>query len=128
MGVDVVEWLQARLARMEHQANRASELQARDWSVPSTGVVDLGDDLLPTGDRDVAEHIALHDPAAVLRRVAADREQLAEHAPTPHAGYIVCHECSPLSPADAGVRTVSRLYPCRTVLLLAEGWGWEARR
>jgi len=125
MGVNVVEWLQARLARMEHQANRAAELQARDWSVPSTGVVDLGDDLLPTGDRDVAEHIAMHDPVAVLSRVAADRQILAEHVDG-CGDCSVCARASDESDGRGNAYHEPLPWPCRTVLLLAEGWGWTA--
>jgi hypothetical protein len=74
----------------------------------------------------VAGHIALHDPASVLRRVAAERELLAEHQSTSGLGYVgrdytemdsVCTSCG-----TAGEYAVP--WPCRTVLLLAEAWGW----
>lgn len=48
-------------------------LHGPDWSVLSTGVVDIVDDLVPVGDGPLAEYIAHHDPAATLRRCAADR-------------------------------------------------------
>ncbi|MET8411902.1 DUF6221 family protein [Streptomyces sp. NPDC005195] len=63
--------------KTEHQACTAAELQAPQWTCPSTGVVDLADDPISTGDRDVAYHIVRHDPAAVLRRCTADRALLA---------------------------------------------------
>lgn len=55
----------------------------------------------------------LPEPEAVLRRVAAERQVLAEHADD-GAGY--CGVC-----AHWAVRLPS---PCRTVLLLAQAWGW----
>jgi hypothetical protein len=52
----------------------------------------------------VAAHMARHDPAAVLRRIAADRKTLDEIA------RGVEYEAEPL--ADIVIRN------------LAEGWGW----
>lgn len=69
------------------------------------------------------EHAALHDPAAVLRRVAADRKILAAHPSTenvrdirgPRFGCRTCHHWDD--------QTEGRGY-CDTITALAEGWGW----
>lgn len=62
-------------------------------------------------------HIALHDPAAVLRRIAADRQILAEHQVTKILGWAADW-------VDACVVCGPHRVPCNTVRLLAEGWGW----
>lgn len=70
--------------------------------------------------------IASHaDPAAVLRRVAVDRQLLHGHKPVRGTAYTEyglesmdkCALCDARNDAN-------RPWPCRTVRLLAEGWGW----
>jgi hypothetical protein len=62
------------------------------------------------------------DPVAVLRRVTAEREILAEHSES----NADCNTCVdgrwgyPIYPNSSPQR-----YPCRTVLGLAKAWGWE---
>jgi hypothetical protein len=68
-----------------------------------------------------AAHIALHDPASVLRRCAADRKILAIHAPQggdwePYA----CEGCG--SDSEFGV-LVDHTNDCETLQALAEGYG-----
>jgi hypothetical protein len=70
-----------------------------------------------------AVHIARHDPAAVLRRIAADRKILAAHPITRDVrdiritrfGCRTCHKRDD--------RVDGRGY-CDTLIALAEGWGW----
>jgi hypothetical protein len=70
----------------------------------------------------------LPEPEAVLRRVTNERELLAEHADDEGS----CQRCAGPEWAsdDAdGNREWSRSpepWPCRTVLLLAQAWGWTA--
>lgn len=83
----------------------------------------------------LGEHIVRHDPATVLRRIDADRKQLELHAAVPDHGRFsergcdatcdgvhdeppVCRSCRDYAggPVDA---------PCRTVEILATGWGWS---
>jgi hypothetical protein len=75
-------------------------------------------------------HIAGQDPDAVLRRIAADRKILAEHADD---GYGDCKRCADNHDGDCECGTVSYSgyhlreqlgYPCATIRNLAEGWGW----
>jgi hypothetical protein len=68
----------------------------------------------------VADHVARHDPASVLARIAADRKilELHEGVPVWPDDQLHCFECSP----------DHSKHPCRTVRLLAspykgrEGW------
>jgi hypothetical protein len=118
---DLHGWITQQIDKTEHQARAAAELQAPQWTCPSTGVVDLGDDLIATGDRDVAYHIALHDPAMVLRRCTADRKILEVHKPYGGRGYggHACTGCGELSEDWA----VDHTNGCPTLLALAEGYG-----
>ncbi|MFI5880823.1 DUF6221 family protein [Streptomyces sp. NPDC051554] len=97
----------------------------------------VGTDYRPQSIPDAA-HIARHDPAAVLRRIAADRKQHDEHIPVPDHGRFshsygekcpalcegecrdnpkVCLTCRDSSgdPIEA---------PCRSLEFLVEAWGW----
>jgi hypothetical protein len=79
-----------------------------------------------------AEHIIRHDPASVLRQVAADRKILELH-PGERRGYAkvhpggdrfeqtqeVCATCSGQDPNEF------EPWPCDTLLALAEGYGIE---
>lgn len=72
------------------------------------------------------QFIAANDPASVLRRVAAEREILAEHAPGGMAqerDETECRTCSGPTPGFSGMWPAD--WPCRTVLGLAKAWGWE---
>ena len=70
--------------------------------------------------RNEHQHIALHDPASVLRRIAAERKLLADLLGEPHGS-----DCWALvgsgRPCDCGRDDRVNL----RVRLLAEGWGWE---
>lgn len=70
-----------------------------------------------------AAHIARHDPAAVLRRIAADRKQLELHRPvqrrTAGSGRGVIEGCAICGHFPAQ-------YPCATLRLLAEAYGIRA--
>jgi hypothetical protein len=68
-------------------------------------------------------HMARHDPAAVLRRITADKKLIAAHPVTTEVrdirmtrfGCQTCHKWDD--------RVEGRGY-CDTILALAEGWGW----
>ena len=62
-------------------------------------------------------------PSALLRRVEAEREILAEHSVT--RPWRRCRVC--ISDRDGYPESwTGDLWPCRTVLGLAKAWGWEA--
>ena len=121
---DLHSWTAQQIDKTEHQARLAAELQAPQWTCPSTGVVDLGVDLISTGDRDVAYHIALHDPDNVLRRCAADRKILNRHRLDPDAHWsdrTMCEGCGTTGDCDWPV--TGNLNDCLELLDLAEGYG-----
>ena len=116
--------IEARLDELEAAARAAT---AGPWFVEPVGdfgekramIADVlsglyGKDALNFGeDFATAEHVSLHNPAAVLTRVAADREILALHEPCEVDDYGVpeCGTCN--------------AWPCDTILALAEGLGWS---
>lgn len=80
------------------------------------GVVDMAD----------AEFIVANSPGTVLRRVAAERQILAGHQVTQGLGYVGC-DYTEMDAVCTGCGTADEYgtpWPCRTVLLLAAGWGW----
>lgn len=89
------------------------------WFVMRTGSSDGSVSWL---DRHEAFDEYLPDPDAVLLRIEAEREILAEHMlevrerPT----FVLNEGSMPCCSTCWG-----SLYPCRTVLLLAKSWGWK---
>jgi hypothetical protein len=87
-GVEITEFLAARLDEREAAAKAGTRrVDAVPWRVDpepwdgDTGIVDDYGRVGSTGGRYAAEHIALNDPASVLRDVAAKRRILAEIVP-----------------------------------------------
>lgn len=101
-----------------------------DADSPDTVIVSNG--VWPSKDRSV--HIALHDPASVLRRCEADRKLLELHQPIScrSAGCdcdSCCATCRWTGSDEAGKtlrwgETDKCVYPCPTLRALAEGYGW----
>lgn len=89
------------------------------WNVVLTGDPPWGVE----SDRAFVEHVVRHDPARVLRQVAAMRKVLDAHAPfiadedEPDPICQTCTEGSHLYDVNA--------YPCPTLLALAEAYGIE---
>lgn len=71
-----------------------------------------------------AAHIALHDPDAVLRRCAADRKILADHAPVGGGwpGHYACEGCG-YDGSYCPEPITRHVNDCPTLLALAEGYG-----
>ena len=80
MSDDLAAFLAVRLDEDEAAA-RDSYYEGQRWIAEEEGVYRYPDDeLIHSADRKAdARHIALHDPARVLREVAADRKILAEY-------------------------------------------------
>ena len=84
------------------------------------------------GAREYVEEVAA--PENMLRLVAGAREVLAEHRPIACDEFTCdCHRCCATcrwTEADEAARepvwgdVTRHVYPCRTVLLLAQAWGW----
>jgi hypothetical protein len=149
----VVSWLEAELGRVEELARAAGDKDgwwviAPRYSDPRfvNGVpptpedcailnvhtgpvvyVEVGDAVGKEKRMGEAMLIQANNPAAVLRRVKADRAILAEHA---NDGCGDCTVCAQPSEEYNGVGAHFHEplpWPCRTVRLLAEAWGWEGR-
>lgn len=123
-----LDFLRATLDAAQAEAEAARDAAgSADWEAfPDWGGVSAcGPQGLMTlkGSQDslepqLAAYVAAHDPAAVLRRIAADRELIALHASD--------HECSVYD--DNGeidnYAYILESETCSTVQLIAEGWGW----
>lgn len=83
--IDLVTWFRAQMDADEANALAACQGDGyREWDNPSTGVVQVaGGDLegLVLAPRNAALHMAVHDPARVLRQVAAMRKIVELHSP-----------------------------------------------
>jgi len=75
-----------------------------------------------------AEHMALHDPASVLARVASDRAILADHKPSYGEGGPACGRCSADEHDQYGMGWWMP-YPCPTVAAMTQRYagrdGWQ---
>jgi succinylarginine dihydrolase len=138
----MVVWLREAMDAAERDAEAASKDGTPDWYAKehfavadAAGEPVVYDEGRPTPDQ--VRHIVRHDPAAVLRRIAADRQQLAQHAAVPDHGRLSDHgACDKFGCDDAHEQpTVCRSCrnyagdpieaPCPTIENLAEGWGWS---
>lgn len=134
-GEDILAYLDRTITERERIARSAARNSAGCWIANDEGESfavsdDLGDVVVynegaPSGLQ--PDHIALNDPASVLRRCAADRKLIELHRPVILRGgggakyfdtTTVCTSCEPPRqfPENA--------YPCPTLRALAEGYGW----
>jgi hypothetical protein len=112
-GVDLVQWLTAALDDDERIARAAADELGgtplgAEWRYDDRSVETSRErDLVAVGSQDFMEprvgaHIAEHDPARVLREIAAKRKRIALHQPEPGQHPDFCgydkHElpCLPL--------------------------------
>ena len=116
----IVEFLEARIAEDEAVATYASaESGGPDWAVrdiPWEGIYHFATSDDPPGEvTAVTHHMDIHDPARVLREVAAKRELLELHYDgNPGPGDIhYCGTCHDYYKHDA------EDWPCETVRVLA---------
>jgi hypothetical protein len=157
MTADPLAWLHATLDAAEAAAHEAAALcgchpEAPAWSFgdeSTDGRILVVDDPHPSMRRKLnrrwngsydglfaAEHIAAHDPAATLRRIAADRKQLDLHAAvrgrfSQHGCPALCdgtHEEPPVCRSCRSYADDPIEAPCPTVEILAEGWGWTGEQ
>jgi hypothetical protein len=118
---DLHRWINQQIDQREDLAKRAAHYGRPDWPQPCTAAVDTGEDWpITTEAGPIAEHIAMHDPAAVLRRSAADRKILEHHAPNTYG--IDIHACTGCGSDDYGWN-VDHTNDCPTLQALAEGYG-----
>ncbi|GHB55586.1 hypothetical protein GCM10010331_49270 [Streptomyces xanthochromogenes] len=122
-------WLRKTMAAAERDAEAAGGDEWRRQAHPSdtVAIYDSEDEPVVYDEGSPSEeqqaHIICNSPAAVLRRIAADRKLLELHQPVP--GWPdECTTC--LSDRGSWPETWSGdTCPCRTIRLLAESWGWS---
>ena len=129
-GENILAYLERAITSREHTATEAAVEYGTEWYYDDGLVLARHeDDMVATGSQDFlerpqGEHIALNDPASVLRRCAADRKLIdlyRSYMSEPQQGHY----------ADAGDRAMrqERTRPALDVLrpvlrALAEGYGW----
>jgi hypothetical protein len=155
-------WIAQQVTETEETARKAASLCGchppapfwtfRDGDEPTDGRILVADDPHPDTKRKLgrrwngsyeglftAEHIVRHDPAAVLRRCAADRKILDLHRPVDCKAFGCdcrnkCATCDWTESQEEGREPYwgypdPHVYPCPTARHLAEGYGWkEAER
>jgi hypothetical protein len=145
---DIAAFISARLEEDEAYALEAAKEFGPDWIEIWSGTVDLSANLplrqrqqvatwdahVPTNDSRVSRHMVRHDPARVLREVAAKRRVLARHGAErwpqgfPPAAYELpegyegpltayCDTCSTTN--TEGLDNYYEPWPCGTVKDLA---------
>ncbi|GAB2696577.1 DUF6221 family protein [Kitasatospora kifunensis] len=119
--VDFLRQAHSRAEGLARAAHSYKLVAAPGSPSPDGWVVDEALCLLKAG-APTAEFIVGYGPSTVLRRVGVERRILAEHKPVEAVGYdgygvAVIDTCDLCGSQYAP-------YPCRTVLLLAAGWGW----
>lgn len=144
---DLHGWITQQIDEAERLARRAAALcgchppapswSFRDGDEPGDGRILVVDEPHPGLKRKIgrrwstsyeglfmAEHIVRHDPAAVLRRCAADRKILREHQPRPDGtGFPDSMHCRTCSQDGGDGYQYLVPYPCPTVLAVADGYG-----
>ncbi|MBX9392245.1 hypothetical protein K4749_01190 [Streptomyces sp. TRM72054] len=135
---DLHDWITQQIDHVEAAAHTATPgpwhvVEYGDWTEYAAGIGTSPDDDGIAGHGyegggverlDDARHIALHDPAAVLRRSAADRRILAEHAPQPDgSGFPNSRQCRTCSRDGGDGYHYLMPYPCPTVLAVADSYG-----
>lgn len=128
---DLHGWISQQIDRVEATAHAAEKDHGRDWT---TRWEHSGDHFEITDDSGLlvadqvqagsAGHIALHDPAAVLRRCAADRRILARHRLNPDAYWAeaaMCDGCG--TEGEMAYPVTENLNGCPELLDLAHAHG-----
>ena len=97
--MELVDFLRARLDEDERQARAAMTFQAAEWRVETSGIITTSADTdVYTDDRELAEHIARHDPARVLAEVEAKRDAIVLHGGDLRMQLMFCSHCEQDTP------------------------------
>ncbi|MEV7358190.1 DUF6221 family protein [Kitasatospora sp. NPDC091276] len=124
MNTDLIAFIRARLDEDEREALAvlwAGSGNRLDWTLVASATIEIGTETIGTDDRNVASHIARHDPARVMAEVDAKRRLLDLHGPLTLRGgagarcfdtTTACRSCEP-------PQFPEHAYPCATLRLLA---------
>lgn len=135
---DLLAWLETAITERETAAREACDGGEGRWhngwcpdGELEEGETDSGCGVSDERDRTVvydegrpnkaqSVHIALNDPASVLRRCAADRKLIAEHGPFSDRDSA-CKGCG----LDMIEELITSYYQdCPVLVAIAEGYGW----
>lgn len=125
-GEDILAYLDRAITSRERTATEAAAEYGTKWYYDDGFVLARReDDMVATGSQDFlerkpGEHIALHDPASVLRRCAADRKLIELHGPLGHWD-LGCKGCGFNNQEES---MVDHYQDCPVLRALAEGYGW----
>lgn len=126
---DLHGWITQQIDRVENDLRGVDEEHGRNWTTRWNASSDtftvydgnssaVAADILPAA----AGLIARHDPAAVLRRCAADRKILERHRLDPNVTYeLACEGCRTYG--DVSLSWTDNLNECPELLDLAEAHG-----
>ncbi|KFG02521.1 hypothetical protein IQ62_01510 [Streptomyces scabiei] len=128
-GEGILAWLDRAITVREQAAREAARFYGPRWVRPvDTDVVRVSDDgvvWFQALSDEIAEHIIYNSPETVLRRCAADRKLLKEHAPQQDgSGFPDSMQCRTCSQSGGDGYQYLVPFPCVTVRALAEGYGW----
>lgn len=139
-GEDILAYLNSAITAREEAAYAAPRspwsVRVDDDAVVAPDGVTVAEAFALSGQqtRVILDLIALHQPASVLRRCAADRKLMELHAVVPDHGRFTEGECPPGCDGEHTEPPVCfscRTYagdpvqaPCATLRGLAEGYGW----
>lgn len=118
MTADLADWL-TQVWDEQEEAAREAYYEGQRWLPEEESVITAPDwDVVYTADRKVdARHIARHDPASVLARIAADRQILARcsaHLPPTSDRHLLTDVAMALAVlAEATIRDLAQPYADR---------------
>lgn len=123
---DLVESLRAALDAAHAEADAANQDSPELYPANPVEFILAGQDITTPATEAAERHIRAWTPAAVLRRIAAERKTLAEHADDGHGDCVRC--AGPGRPVEVNGTVITEReavpHPCATVRNIAEGWGW----
>jgi hypothetical protein len=138
---DLIEKIRAALDEDERVATEACDRDSGEWFDGDDCNVWRAEELYPHDDveqhqlvaygmvKGQPEHMARHDPARVLRQVAAMRKILELHQPVKVMNNdgvrVIGYECRVCFDNHDGINNLSNMqdWPCRTLLAFAEALG-----
>ncbi|MEV2259124.1 DUF6221 family protein [Streptomyces anulatus] len=125
-GEDILAYLDSAITAREEAAYAAPRspwsVRVDDDEIVAPDGITVAEAFALSGQqtRAILDLIALHQPASVLRRCAADRKLIAEHGPCSDQD-LGCKGCGFNNQEES---MVDHYEDCPVLCALAEGYGW----